>query len=530
MPPGATAAAEAVWEQVILEARARSKEPYQAPDTTPSRPVADLSYGQMRGIRFHSEAAVWREAGPFRLQFFHPGGGFRTPVRFHLVEADSIRTLPFQADLFHYGDEVEGLDLALPPEAGFAGFRVLHRMNAPDRWDEVVSFLGASYFRLLGPHQVYGLSSRGLAVKVADPRGEEFPDFVDFWVLRPGPNDASLTFFGLLDGPSVVGAYSFQLHPGAGWGGVEEGSGSPESREVADGTVRPTVMEVEVRLFAREDVRKLGVAALTSMYLHGTFRTGGNDDFRPRVHDSEGLLMHTSREEWIWRPLTNGRDLRVTSLRDVEPRGFGLVQRERGFESYLDLEAQYHRRPSQWVSVEAGDWRGGGVELVEFPTASEFNDNIVAYWSPDGAMQAGEERRFRYRLVTFDSRLQGGQLAGGPLEGQSLAQVARTRIGWDGLPGQAEPPPRDRRRVVVDFVGGPLAGLAPGDSVEAVATTSAGSVSELLVLPLPSGGRRATFALTPEPDRPADLRLFLRRGGRVLSETWSYLWESVDAP
>jgi glucans biosynthesis protein len=271
---------------------------------------------------------------------------------------------------------------------------------------------------------------------------------------------------------------------------------------------------VDATLYGRRDVARLGVAPLTSMYLHGTFRSGGEDDFRPRVHDSEGLLMETGRGEWIWRPLTNRQGLRITSLRDVDPWGFGLVQRTRDFGSYLDLEARYDLRPSQWV-IPDGDWGPGGVELVEFPTVSEFNDNVVAYWSPDGGLAAGEERGFRYRLETFDHRLRG----------EALGRVVRTRVGWDGLPGEAGPASRNRRRVVLDFQGGPLDGLTAGDSVTAVVQTSAGSVSEVVVLPLPEGGRRATFAVAVPSDQGSDLRVFLERGDAVLTETWSYLLE-----
>lgn len=518
------AAGSSTWfDRVVQDARARAQAPYRPPARVVTPEVAGLTYAQMRGIRFRARESVWRGEGPFELQLFHPGGGFDTPVRIHLVEDDTARSLSFDRALFDYGDEVEGMTLDLPPEAGYAGLRILAPMNHPGRMDEVASFLGASYFRLVGPHQVYGLSSRGVAVNVADPAGEEFPDFVAFWVVKPAPADTALTFFGLLDGPSVAGAYRFVLTPGRPGprtaGGEEGGVGDAGD---APGT-RGTVLQVEARLFARAEVRRLGVAPLTSMYLHGTFRPGGEDDVRPRVHDSEGLLMETGKGEWIWRPLTNGVAHRVTSLRDVAPRGFGLAQRDRAFSSYLDLEAEYHRRPSQWVAMGEGDWGAGGVELVEFPTVSEFNDNVVAYWSPDEALPAGEERSYRYRLVTFGSRLEGGDFPGGTIRGQAPAQVTRTRIGWDGLPGQVDPPPRTRRRVLVDFHGGPLAGAGPGDPVEADLTTTAGEVGDLRVFPLPGGGWRATFSIQAPAEGGADMRLFLRNGEEVLTETWSYL-------
>lgn len=491
-----------LFEHVGDLARARAGAPYRPPRSELVEAVADLTYGEYRDIRFRPDRTLWPEA-PFQLQLFHPGGGSDVPVRIHLVEDGRSRLLSFDADLFSYGSEAEGPTESLDPEAGYAGFRILHPMNDPDVMDEVVVFQGASYFRLLGPDQVYGLSARGLAVDIAEPTGEEFPDFVDFWLVRPEPGDATLTVFALLDGPSVAGAYRFVLDPGE--------PGGPG-----------TVMDVDARLFLRDDVRKLGVAPLTSMYLHGPMIQSRNDDFRPRVHDSEGLLMLTSKDEWIWRPLTNGEGVRVTSLRDVGPQGFGLVQRTRDFEEYLDLEARYHQRPSHWVIPEGG-WGGGGVELLEIPTPSEFNDNVVAYWSPDETGTAGDSLDYAYRIVTFDGRLDGAVHPGGAVPTENRARVVRERIAWDALPGEADPPPRSRRRVVVDFGGGGLGTIAAGRDVEPILTTSSGTVSDLRVQELPDGGRRVTFALEPEGD--SDMRLFLQLGDSVVSETWSYLWE-----
>lgn len=495
-----------LFDSVAARARVRAAGPWTPPDTALSAATAKLTYGQLRGIRFRDEATLWRSGSPIRLQLFHPGGGFRVPVAVSLVEEGGVRTLDFDPRRFSYGDEVEEMDPALPAAAGHAGFRLLHPLNDPGRWDEVVSFLGASYFRLLGPGHVYGLSARGLAVGVAAPEGEEFPDFTRFWVVRPRPGAASVVIVALLEGPSVTGAYRFVLTPGVP--GTDEAAEPP-----AASAAEPTVVDVDVRLFARRDLPRLGLAPLTSMYLHGTFRRGGDDDVRPRVHDSEGLLMQTGDGEWIWRPLTNRAGVSVTSLRDVAPRGFGLVQRDRDFASYLDLEAQYHRRPSVWVEVGDGEWGAGGVQLVELPSPSEFNDNIVASWVPDDGMEAGESRSFGYRLITFDARLPG----------QTLQPVVRTRVGWDALPGQADPPPRTRRRIVVDFGPGPAEGLP-----EPRLQLSRGAAEDLRVEPLPGGGVRVTFALVPEDGAPADMRLQLLRGERVVSETWSWLWRADD--
>ncbi len=477
-----------LFERIAERAQQLASADYAPPDSSLPEALAGMDYEQYRSIKFRPEAALWRNQALFEVQLFHPGFLYREPVRLHVVDDEQTTTLPFDQRLFRYEGSAAALAEAVPDDTGYAGFRLHYPLNRADYKAEMAVFLGASYFRLLGRHQVYGLSARGLAIDTGLASGEEFPAFREFWLVRPAPEATTLTLYALLDSPSLSGAYRFDLQPGA-----------------------PTVLEVDARLYARRDIAKLGVAPLTSMFLHGANRIRQFDDFRPRVHDSDGLLMHTAAGEWIWRPLSNWPELRITSLRDRGPRGFGLVQRERDFAHYLDLEARYDRRPSLWVEVGEGDWDDGGVELVEIPTDSEIHDNIVAYWVPERPFAAGEERRYRYRLLTFDGRF----------DAQTLARVERTRIGWAAIPGQANPPPRSRRRFIVDFSGGELDTLDGSHPVEAVLTTSAGQVSDLTVQRLPNGWR-AAFQLASAGT--ADMRLFLELRGRRLSETWSYVW------
>jgi len=512
-------------EHVEARARALAGSLYTPPDTLLPRSLAELGYSEYQALRFRPESALWRGESDFELQLFHRGFLFPERVIIHVVDGEGGAPIPYVPSWFQFGEPVASLQEDLPEAMGYAGFRVHYPLNDPGIKDEVAVFLGASYFRLLGPGQVHGLSGRGIAVNTVGADREEFPDFKEFWMVRPAPGDSTLVFHALLDGPSIAGAYRFELAPG------------PET----------TALAVDARLFARQDIPTLGVAPLTSMFLYGPNRGGAYDDVRPRVHDSDGLMMHTSQDEWIWRPLSNRPALQVTSLQDVDPRGFGLAQRERDFAQYLDLEALYHLRPSQWVTT-GEPWGPGGVQLVEITGLSEFGDNIVAYWLPSHPFRRGEERRYSYTIHTFDRRLPQ----------QTLAQVERTVIGWDALPGQGDPPPRSRRRFLVDFgpgeppgeagrSDGPVAppvtegpvgisggpGGTPGvpggtrgspPPVEAVLRTSSGTVSDVRVLPLPGGGWRATFRLEPEGTLPADLLLHLVQGEVRLSETWSSLW------
>ena len=484
--------AATVFEHVIARARRLAGTAYSPPATLLPPALASLDYDQYRSIRFRPEAALWHGQALFEVQLFHPGFLYRQPVRIHLVDDERVAAVPFNKGFFRYDGPAAPMADTVTPDVGYAGFRIHYPLNNATTQDEVVVFLGASYFRLLGRGHVYGLSSRGLAVDIALAGGEEFPAFREFWLLEPEPEATTFTLYALLDSPSVAGAYRFDLEPGVG-----------------------TVLTVDARLYARQDVAKLGVAPMSTMFLYGQNRMPAFDDFRPQVHDSDGLLTHTAASEWIWRPLSNGPGLRVTSLRDRAPRGFGLVQRDRQFDSYLDLEANYHRRPSEWVAIDEGDWGIGSVELLVIPTTSEFNDNVAAYWVPDEPFRAGDERRYRYRLIMFDSQL----------DAQTLAYVDRTGLGRDALPGQNDPPPRSQRQFIVDFRRRERPLQETTQAVEARLETSAGQVSGLTVQSLPDDqGWRVRFRLTPAGNRPADLRLYLERDGQRVSETWSYVW------
>ncbi|TFH85666.1 glucans biosynthesis protein [Billgrantia azerbaijanica] len=485
-------AAEPLFDRVTERARELAEAPYQAPGADLPAELAELDFDRYREIRFRPEEAIWKGEGLFEVQLFHPGFLYDQPVRLHLVdEQGKVRPLPFRQSRFRYEGEsapLAELDLA---EIGHAGFRLHYPLNDGNYRDEFAVFLGASYFRLVGRGQGYGLSTRGLAIDTAEPHGEEFPAFREFWLVKPAPKATRMTVYALLDSESLTGAYRFEIAPGA-----------------------PTVVDTEMRLFARRDVAKLGIAPLTSMFMHGATDRSEEDDFQPRVHDSSGLAMLNGSGEWIWRPLSNPEKLKVSRFQDQSPRGFGLVQRPRAFDAYLDNAARYERRPSQWVQPE-GDWGKGHVELIEIPSDSETNDNIIAHWIPEQPLAAGESRTYRYRTHTF----------GAVPPGQELAHVIRTRQGRAKRPGAGEPPPASQRQFVVDFRGGALSGLAASHPVQLSLMTSSGEILEQRVQRLPDGESwRALFQLAPDGNKPADMRLSLTLHGQPLTETWNYVW------
>lgn len=481
----------ALFNAIETRARSLAGEKYRPADSNIAKELADMSYEQYRSIQFRQDAALWRDQSLFEIQLFHPGFLYRHPVTIRTATDTGDASLKFRADYFDYFGQAEELATKVTEDIGFAGFRVHYPLNSKEFKSEFLVFLGASYFRLIGPGHIYGISARGLAIDTAEPKGEEFPAFTEFWLVKPQPEQTHLVIYALLDSPSVTGAYRFEITPGA-----------------------PTEMLVEARLFARTDVRKLGIAPLTSMYLHGENHVRHEDDFRPEVHDSDGLLVATAKGEWIWRPLSNHRALRISSMSDENPRGFGLLQRDRDFNNYMDLEAKYELRPSFWV-IPQEDWGLGRVELVEIPTDTEVHDNIVAYWVPEQTMKAGDTRRFSYRLRAFDQQLPE----------QSGATVLRTHIGWGAIPGQSNPPPRSHRRFIVDFTGGELSGLPADAPLEAELHHNSGTISDLMVVRLPDQKTwRASFKLEPEGNNLVDMRLSVKLRDQRLTEVWSYVW------
>ncbi|MGC3873818.1 glucan biosynthesis protein [Halomonas sp. GXIMD04776] len=488
---------EALFDRVTELARETASSEYQQPQSPLPEALSRLNHDTYRDIRFRKDSALWHDERLFEVEFFHLGFLYDTPVDVHVLEDGQVKALNFDMKMFNYEknaarlrEEFAKLDQR---QLGFAGLRLHYPLNTPYRKDELLAYLGASYFRLAGRGQDYGVSARGLAVDTATQGGEEFPAFRSFWLVKPEPESSTITVFALLDSPSVAGAYRFDI----------EASNN-------------TVVDVDARLFARDDVAKLGVAPLTSMFMHGENSVDRHDDFRPEVHDSDGMLMHTSSGQWIWRPLSNPVTLNVSQLRDTSPLGFGLMQRDRDFDSYLDDEVDYQRRPSLWIEPREGDWNEGGVELVEIPVDSEVHDNIVAYWVPDAEFRAGDERRYQYRLSTYNESLPQEQ----------LGRVIRTRQGWGAKSRESDPPPHSLRRFIVDFRGGEeLASLNGSQPVEAKLTVARGEVSELRVKQLPDGKTwRATFKLAPQDNESADMQLKLMLRGSTLTETWSYIW------
>lgn len=477
--PSAPAAGEEGFgfEQVIERARSLASQPYAPPPPGPQR-LLDLDFDQWRTIHYPRRHALW-PGHSFRVEFTPVGYLFKRPVEIHLVEDGEAREREFAPGLFDYDPERIGGEL--PPDLGYSGFRILYPVNDPEHHDEVLTFLGASYFRALGRGQVHGLSARGLAVDTALPKGEEFPHFRAFWLVKPPPEAETLTLYALLDSDGIAGAYKFVLDPG-----------------------EQTVTDVRAVLFPRRRIAKLGLAPLTSMYLYGVGDHKLPQFAFPAIHDSDGLLIRTASEQWIWRPLVNPEKLQVSKLDVDRIQGFGLMQRDRN-PRHFDPGLDYARRPSAWIT-RLSAWGKGHLELIEIPTPDETNDNIVAFWVPEEPPAPGEAHELGYRIHwQLDDPVRS-----------PYGRVVATRIGG----GEAA----RSRKYVVDFRGGPLADLGKDAAVTSVVEAGDAELLEERVEWDPYGKvwRLVLQAVPKDESALPTLRAHLVHEGDQVSEIWDY--------
>ncbi|MGC1497008.1 MAG: glucan biosynthesis protein G [Sulfitobacter sp.] len=485
--PGLTLGQEATpfdGDTVAKRARAMAAEAYKPRPEVPAG-WRDLTYDQYRKIWFDARNALWEGSDkPQRVDVFPAGLYFPQAVALNVVKDGIARPITFDMGVFDTTDKFP--NPTVDENMGYSGLRLRAELEKPRIFQEYAVFQGASYFRGIGTGEIYGLSARGLALKTGDPMGEEFPDFTAFWLETPDPDSDTIVLHALLDSPSCTGAFRFTITHGA-------------------------VLEMKVRahIFARDEISHLGIAPLTSMFLFDDTMRQRFSDFRPAVHDSDGLLIHNGAGEVIWRPLANPTSLQISAFGDDSPRGFGLMQRKRKYSDYNDLEALYHKRPAVWITPGEG-WGRGSVTLVEIPADLEIYDNIVAYWRPADVLPAGSEHQMSYTL----------HWGADPTAATADVPVKVLNTAMGGRPegGQI---------IVIDFAN---SDDVPVDlsEVEITLRSNAGSITPGILQRNPeTGGPRLAFTFTPEDATLAEFRAQLRLNGEPLSEVWLYRWTAT---
>ncbi len=486
------------YEALIARAQAAAGEAYKPAYQPRPDVVQQLDYEAWGKILFKTDRAPFsgqpgvQEPAGYPLEFFHLGQYFTKRVKMNLVLDGKSVEVPYDPNLFDMPADSPARQL--PPDSGFAGFRFQEWHTSEDwRHQDWIAFLGASYFRAIGAAGQYGLSARGIVVNAAlADKPEEFPDFTEFYIEEQSDPEAPVTVCALLDGPSVTGAYRFRIRRGL------------------DRT-KGIVMEIESQIFLRQDIERLGLMPMTSMFWYSEYGRDRMRDWRPEVHDSDGLEIWTGTGERLWRPLNNPTTIKVSSFLDENPHGFGLLQRDRNFDHYQD-GVFYDRRPCLWIEPLEPLGRGS-VQLLEIPTEDEIHDNIGAFWVPEGKAAKGNSYRLHYKLHWLNTE---------PYPAENIAQTVATRMGYGGEPGK--PRPENQYRIAVEFDRPSVMTQIPyGVFPKVNVTTSAGRIIRTLAEPVPNGNVwRALFDVEITPDQFTELRLFLELDGKPLTETWTY--------
>ncbi|MHA7777549.1 OpgD/OpgG family glucan biosynthesis protein [Roseibium sp. M-1] len=452
--------------------------------------LAELTYDQHRAINFQPERSLWQEGGGnYQLQAFHPGWLFKEPIELFEIAEGVVTPLHFTGADFEYREPLDQQAFNNVDLPGIAGFRLHHPLNTPDYFDELMVFLGASYFRALGKGNVYGLSARGLAIDTAISGPEEFPRFTRFYLERPAAGAPEMRLYAELESERVAGAYQFTIKPGLN-----------------------TIVEVDARIFLRDDIERLGIAPLTSMFLYGENDRFGFDDYRPEVHDNDGLMILRQNGQRLWRPVRNPEALALSFFAEENPAGFGLLQRDRDFDHYQDTEAKYQRRPSLWIEP-INDWGTGQVMLAEIPAEKEIYDNIVAFWVPENGIKAGSEHRFAYRMIWGRE----------PEPGTELAQVVATSTGHGGA-AASDPDPK-LRKFVVEFAGENLSQMGAEAPLTPRLQVRNGKVGHQFAQRLEGGSWRVVLDIERDDEEvPVEFILALQLDGADVTETWMYQW------
>jgi glucans biosynthesis protein len=481
-PPAPILGEAMPFEQAMVTeaARALAKQRFKPPAADIPEVFRNLNYEQYVAIRNRSDSTIWAaETVGFAIEPLHRGFIFSSPMQIHLVTGGQARRLVYDQALFDFGRLGVPANLG---DIGFSGFRVLAPQESGG-FSELATFQGASFFRAVARGQNPGTMARALSIKIADPKGEEFPIIRTVWIERPRLASNTLVVHALIDSESATGAYRFTLRPG-----------------------EATIIDTECTLFARVAVDHFGLGTMSATALLGAIDRRRSDDLRPNVAEVGGLQILTGQNEWLWRPVSNRETLQISAFMDESPRGFGFLQRDRNFDDYQDDDQHWEARPSLWIEP-IGDWGAGGMQLVEIPSESEVNDNIIAYWRPKQSLAAGSETPFAYRQFWCWN----------PPERPPFAIVSASRGGRGGS--------SRRRRFVVQFTGEILADPQRSQNLKPILNAAPGTITWIRTFSEPDlKSRRVVFEIDPGTESYCELRLVLEAAGKPISETWLYRW------
>ncbi len=481
------------------QAKSLAKEHYQPPEKKKlPEVITNLTSEQYKNIS-RDNMALWQaEKLPFQIKFDPLGYKYDIPVSLNEFKGAYAQNIRYNPNFFSLNSVKQVAD-AMPSDAGYAGFRILSKQIRSGKFDNLISFLGGSKIKAVGGGSTFGVAARGLAIKLKSEKfRESFPRFIEFWLGKPDSKAKNVVIYGLLNGDGVTGAYEFTIIPG-----------------------ESTTVKVRSTLYFRKQVVQIGLSPMTSFFWFGDNTQKRFDDYRPEVHNSDGMIISEGKDTHIWQPLVNyfGKSPMITNFHSTRPNYFGLIQRDRSYEDYLDSKHLYNKKSNLWITP-GKNWGTGTIRLVEFPTDNENDDNIALFWIPDITPTIGKAFNFNYTMHW--------SIKSPPLPAD-IATVKFTRYGINH---------NDRKQTffVVNFTGSQLKKLASVEPVSAVVKVSrngklVGSPKVVKVNFDDSWGVKFTVEVGNGPQKkPVDLSCILVYKDKKISETWNYKWWPSKIP
>ena len=294
------------FETLTREAEGLAARAYEPPASPSAEVLNRLDYDALGRIRFDPQAALFRDGpGAYPATFFHLGKFFPTPVRMYMLSAGQgaaqAREILYDPDYFCMPADCPAHEL--PRDAGIC--------------------------RLPLPGEPRGTSASSTGARTigwpfsAPPTSAPSASCTSTVCRRAGSRSISPR----RSPRGIPGFHALLLRAPRARAADMRSSSTRCSRaehrrrcRFAMTRGKAVVMEIERALFLRREVSRLGIAPLTSMYWFSETMKPTAIDWRPEVHDSDGLAMWTGAGEHIWRPLNNPPHDRRLRLRRQNPQ------------------------------------------------------------------------------------------------------------------------------------------------------------------------------------------------------------------
>ena len=471
------------FEYVQKQAELLSKSKYNEPLKIKN----DLTIDEYSQITFNASKALWmNEALLFRLEFFHLGYIYNTPLAVNEFKGLYSQDIRFTNDLFNFGNLNKDTSDKAKDLEGYAGLKILCQLNRPNQFDELISVLGNEKFRALGRYNIYGLYAAPL-ITIGINNKINLAHYTKFWLGKPESKSDHLTMCAIADSPEATIAFHYEIYPGD-----------------------DTKVKTKSTIYPRIDTLSVGIAPMSTLYFSGINTLSRYNLYYSQFHYSDNLII-SSEKNVFSQPLENYEQTVVNEVKTKDIKFFGLSQRDRNYDHYQTLFIALHLMPTLWIKPD-NDWQKGKVVLVETPANNPNTLNIYAFWVP-------EEKLHKGKVYSYDYTMHWAINEPDPDTGPGC--VSSTKVGLDG----------DNICFAIKFTGTMLKKLPAVANITSLTTISSNSkITDIKIQKDPFDNQWIALITASKPVKvdnkqsQVSLSCTLMYGNKPITETWMYKW------